>query len=43
MLNEVLEGLKELFAVAPDVAVNAGILFLALGVLKGLGILKKES
>ena len=43
MLNEVLEGLKGLFAVAPDVAVNAGLLFLTLGVLKGLGILKKES
>ena len=43
MLNEILEGLKELWAVAPGVAVNAGILFLALSVLKGLGILKKES
>lgn len=43
MLEEVLVGLKELWAVAPDVAVNAALLFLALSVLKGLGVLKKET
>lgn len=43
ILGQILEGLKELWAVLPDVAVNAGILLVALGVLKGVGILKRES
>ena len=44
MLSEVLEGLKELAGViTPELAGNAVLLFLILGALKGLGILKKES
>ena len=43
MLQEILEGLQEIWVVFPDVAVNAGILFVALGALKLMGILKRET
>ena len=42
MFDEVLVVLKDLWAVAPDVAVNATLLFLAIGLLKKFRLLTEE-